>query len=193
MVQPRLELAAIIGRSVGHQQELRPGFGECFGHIGVPCVFADRASDAGIADGVRPTQRRAVENTHLVKDSLVWQVVFEHAAGDLAALEDHISVIKLGPFDPRCANGQRGPVGTISGQRFEVGHDIQLESLLHHKVLGIVSGKEHLWQSHQIGTGLFALGPGIPREVCVSGQIPDGGVQLAKRDAKTRCHEAILR
>jgi hypothetical protein len=59
--------------------------------------------------------------------------------------------------------------------------------------LGIVSGKEHLWQSHQIGIGLFALGPGIPREVCVSDQIPDGGVQLAKRDAKTRCHEAILR
>ncbi len=193
MVQPRLEFAAIIGRSVGHQQKLRPGFGQRFGHIGVPCVFADRAADAGIANGVRPTQRRAVENAHLVEHGLVRQVVLEDTAGDLAVSEDQIGIIELGPFDPGRTDGQRGPISTISRQRFEVGHHIQLERLLHHQILRVIPGQEHLGQSNQIGACLFALRPGLPREVCVSGQIPDGGVQLAKRDAKTRCHRAVLR
>jgi len=69
----------------------------------------------------------------------------------------------------------------ISGQRFEVGHDIQLESLLHQPRSGIVSRKEHLWQSHQIGTpASFAWAQASRASSCVSGQNPRRWGSLAK-------------
>jgi len=51
MVQPRLELAAIIGRSVGHPARISAPVSSASvsATSGANACFADRASDAGIA------------------------------------------------------------------------------------------------------------------------------------------------
>ena len=78
VAQPRVMLAAIVGRAVGHQQELGTRLGKRFGHVLVPGIFADGGTDPHIAYGIGAAQRPAVEYPNLVKYGFIWQMVLEH-------------------------------------------------------------------------------------------------------------------
>ena len=187
-VHPRVHLAPVIRRAVGHEQEFGPGFGQCLGHFGVPGVFADGAANAGVANGIRPAQRTRIKDAHLVKDGFIGQVVFERAVCDLPVFQDQVSIEKLRPFGPGRTNGKCGAIGAIEGQLFDVCHHIQLKRAFHDQILRIVPGDEHFGQRDQIGVGLFAFLPDHAREGSIAGKVTHGGVQLSKCDAKTVCH-----
>jgi len=73
-----------------------------------------------------------------------------------------------------------GPSAQISAPALSSGSCIQLEPAST-QCLGIVIRQgTSLARSHQIGTGLFALGPGKSRRGLRSGQIPIVGFKLAK-------------
>jgi len=141
-----------------------PGFGECFRPTsGCHASSQIGPSDVrGIADGVRPTQRRAVENTATSSKTSRWQVVFEHAAGRSMRPEDHISVyLKLAPSTQvRQWPARARPHNQRPAAFFEVGHDIQPgKPATHHKGLGIVSARTSSGRATSRQPASLPLGP----------------------------------
>ena len=75
MVQTYIVFVPEIGRSIGDQQKLGPGFLKRFRHIRVPAILADGAADPEVANRIRTAQRTRIIQAHFVENSLIRQVV----------------------------------------------------------------------------------------------------------------------
>ena len=188
MVDARIELAPIIGRAIGHQQKFRSCFLQRLGDIRVPCVFANRAADAGIADRIWPPQRTGIKNPNFVKHSFVRQMVLQHPRGDFPALANKIGVEQLRALSPRTANRQRWAICALQRQCLDRLHGSSMKRGLHHQILGIVASDEHFGQGHQIRTRVASCLPGRARFGGIAYNITNCWVQLPQRDAKCVCH-----
>ena len=105
----------MIGRPIGHQQDLRPAFGQRLGHIRVPSVLANGRANAQRPHPIRALQGRTGEEALFVKDPVIGQFVLQHGRRNLAALKDVIGVEKLPIAGQRAANTQRRTIDNLPG------------------------------------------------------------------------------
>ncbi len=192
MRQPTVELAPVVGRAVGHQQDLGPAFGQRLGHVRMPGVLADRGADAQRADAVGTRHRARVVKAHLVEDGLVGQVVLEDTRRDLPALENPVGVVKALALGAGAADADRRAIGAVARQRLDRGHGIHGEGRLHHEVLHLVAGDEHLGEGHEVGARGARDLPGGARHRRVPGDVAHCGVQLRQRQPETVGHQVAL-
>ncbi len=115
-----IKFVAVIRRTIGDQQKLCAAFFQCFGNIFVPSILANRRADTCIPNRIGATQRPAIKHAHFVKDVIVWQMVLQLFAGNLAAFEDEISVIQLITLCIWATNRQRRAIGAFHGQSFDL-------------------------------------------------------------------------
>ncbi|OIQ68568.1 hypothetical protein GALL_498360 [mine drainage metagenome] len=181
-----------IGRAVGDHQDFSAGFGEGFGDILIPRILAHRGADAQRADAIGAGDRACVEQADLVEHVIVGQVVFEKARCDLAALQDEIGVIKPPVFGIGATDAQRGTIGAVRRERVDRAHCMGVKGGLHHQILRLVAGHEHLWQCHEIGTCIAPRFPSGARLGGIGVDGTNGRVQLGKRQAKAVGHGIIL-
>ena len=163
------------------------------GHIRIPGVLADRAADADRPQRIRPAHGPGVKDPLFVEHRLVGQMMLELGGDDLAALADQIGVEELGALDPGRAHGDGRPIGAIPRQRPHGLDGGGVKGRLHHQILRIVAGDEHLGEGHQIGARGFARRPGIARQRGIAGDIAHGRVELCQRDAECVGHVLPLR
>ena len=181
-------LAAVIGRAVGHDQDLRTALGERFGHVRVPGVLADRKTDPHRPDRHRPRDRPRGEVAAFVEHFLVGQVVLVHHRLHPAAGEDPVTVVEPAVLGMGAADGDGGPVAGDACQRRHLAGDMGNEGRPQHEIARLVAGKEHLRQDQEIRTrrpGLFMGGPDL---VGIAGNVAHGRVELGKGDAKALGH-----
>ena len=184
----QVQLVAVIGAAVRHDQDLGPGLGQGLGHVRVPAVLADRAADAGRADGIGAADRAAVEQAQLIKQLLVGQVMLQHPRDQRAVPEHPPRVVQPPAVAPRAADADGGAAGQRLAQLHDRGLGLHDEGGLQHQVLGLVSGDEHLWQGQHVGACVARLLPGRAGACRIAGQVAHGGVQLADGQAKAVGH-----
>ena len=90
---PHVLLAAVVGRSVRDEEDLRPALGERFGHVVEPGVLAYRSADPDGTHAIGAGQGTRVVDPHLVEDSVVGQVMLQDARLHRAAFEDPVAVV----------------------------------------------------------------------------------------------------
>ena len=100
-------LADLVGRGVGHQQDLAAGLGDAFDDVGRPDVLADRHADAHALDHQRPRHRTGREDALVVEHAVVRQVDLVALADDLAFVEADDGVVELAVLAPRRGDEQR--------------------------------------------------------------------------------------
>ena len=184
----QVQLVAVIGAAVRHDQDLGPGLGQRLGHVRVPAVLADRAADAGRADRIGATDRAAVEQAQFVEQLLVGQVMLQHARHQRPVPEHPPGVIQPPAVAPRPADADGGAARQRRAKRHDRILGLGGEGGLQHQVLGLVSGDEHLWQGQQVGAGVAGLLPRVARAGGIAVQVAHGGVQLPDGQAETVGH-----
>ena len=100
-------LAGLIGRAVGHQQDLAAGLGDAFDDVGRPDILADRHADADAPEDDRPGHRAGREDALVVEHAVVRQVDLVALADDLAFVEGDDGVVELAVLAPRRGDEQR--------------------------------------------------------------------------------------
>ena len=183
--------AAVIGRSVRHQQYLCARFRQRFTHFGMPSVFADRAADAQRANAVGALRRRGREDALFVKHPVIGQIVFQNGCGDLALLQDVIGIIQLAVAQMRPADAHCRTIGDLAGQTFDSGHGVAHKGAFQHQILRLIAGDEHLGQCHHLRTRSAPLLPRIQCKCCVRVDGPQRGVQLCQCQAKRVGHGTL--
>ena len=91
-----VDLAAVVGRAVRHEQDLRAAFGQRLADAEIaPDVLADRDAEPHAAEIDRPRHVRAgLEHALLVELAIVRQVDLEALGDDLAAVGDDDGVVR---------------------------------------------------------------------------------------------------
>ena len=129
-------LADLVGRAVGHQQDLAAGLGDAFDDVGRPHVLADRHADAHALEDQRPRHRARREDALVVEHAVVRQVDLVALADDLALVEADDGVVQLVVLAPRRGDEQRRPaVPRVGAQRLDRLVAALLEGGLQHQVL----------------------------------------------------------
>ena len=185
---PPVELATVVGRAVGHHEKLRPAFGQGLAHVRIPGVLADREADVQRPDPHRPGNRPGTEHALFVENPVVGQEMLADPGDHPAAGEDVIGVEQPLAVQKRGTDRQGRPVGAALRQLVHGAHGMAGEGRLHHQILGLIAGDEHLGQGHQPGPRRPALGPGTGRAFGIAGDVAHGRVELGKGNAKTAGH-----
>ncbi len=190
-VDPAVELAAVIGRSVRHQKDLGPGLGQRLADIGEPRVLADRRTDSQRADPVGARDRAGFKKPLFVKDRIIGQVMLEDAGRDAPALADEPCVEKAPVHvQPGSADSQRRSLGAVARQVFHRLHGVAREGVLLDQILRLVAGDEHLGQCDHVGAGGLRGRPGITRPRRVRRDGTHRRVELRERQAESVGHSA---
>ena len=186
-------LADLVGRGVGHQQDLAAGLGDAFDDVGRPDVLADRHADAHALDHQRPRHRARREDALVVEHAVVRQVDLVALADDLAFVEADDGVVELAVLAPRRGDEQRRPAVPGVGAQFLDRLVAALhERRLQHQVLGEVSGEDQLGRQHQVGALLCRLGARGPHLGEIACDVADLGIELGERDLERLRHPLML-
>ena len=188
MVEACVELAAIVRRTVGHQDHLCAALLECLGDILVPSILANRCSDAHHPQVVRTSNWAGFVKSNFVKDSLVGQMVLQYLSHQSTFFQYMISVVELATLNQRPTDPKRRSIGCLSHQLFNVGHRIPREGRFHDKILCVVAGNEHLGQRNEIRACGSAFFPHFQCLGLISSKVANSWVHLPKRDAETVRH-----
>ena len=185
-----VRLADLVGRGVGHQQDLAAGLGDAFDDIGRPHVLADRHADAHAVEHQRPGHRARREDALVVEHAVVRQVDLVALADDLALVEADDGVVELAVLMPRRGDEQRrSAVARVGAQRLDRLVAALHEGGLQHEVLGKVPRQDQLCRQHEVGAllpGLFARRPHL-REIAVN--VADLRIELGERDLEAVRHD----
>jgi hypothetical protein len=113
-----VDLAAIIGRTVRHQQHFRAAFGQRLADAEIaPDILADRNAEPDAAKIDRARHRTLVENALLVELAVIGQVDLVALGGHLAAVEHHHRIVPLVAARQRHAHDDARPaIGGFGGQ-----------------------------------------------------------------------------
>ena len=186
-------LADLVGRGVGHQQDLAAGLGDAFDDVGRPDVLADRHADAHALDHQRPRHRTGREDALVVEHAVVRQVDLVALADDLAFVEADDGVVELAVLAPRRGDEQgRAAVLRVGAQLLDRLVAALHERRLQHEVLGKISGENQLGRQHQVGALLARLGPGGAHLGKIARDVADLGIELGERDLERLRHPLML-
>ncbi len=186
-------LADLVGRGVGHQQDLAAGLGDALHDVGRPDVLADRHADAHALDHQRPRHRARREDALVVEHAVVRQVDLVALADDLAFVEADDGVVELAVLAPRRGDEQRRSAVLGVGAQFLD----RLVAALHergfqHQVLGEVSREDQLGRQHHVGALLRRLGARRPHLDEIARDVADLGIELGERDFERLRHPLML-
>ena len=119
-----------------------------------------------------------IEDPPFVEDLHVRQFVLEDTGVDLSAGQDEVAVVISALDLDRRTDADGRPVRRRFGEHGKVARAIGHEGRADGEVLRLIARQEHLGQSDKVGARLDRRGPGRLRLLHVSGEIPDGRVQL---------------
>ena len=192
-LHPDVGLADLVGRAVGHQQDLAAGLGDAFDDVGRPHILADRHADAHALEDERSRHRAGREHALLVEHAVVRQVDLVALADDLALVEADDGVVQLVAFAPRRGDEQCRPaVQRVGAQRLDRFVAALLEGGLQHQVLRRVAREHQFRGQHQLGALLLRLGARRPHLGEVAGNVADPGIELGERDLEGIRHDGLL-
>ena len=191
MVEPRLVLAAIVRAAIGHEQDLRSAFLQCFANVSMPRILTNWAANTQPIHRVRPTHRPHIKNTDLIKDSFIGQMMLEHPRAYFAALQHIIGVVKSKPLNRRPPNGQGRAIAAFKRQSLNRLNRRLMKNGLHYKVLRVVARDKHLRQRKHIHTRIPGCLPGNKRLGLVHSDVPNGWVELSQHDTECLGHSAL--
>ena len=189
--QPPVELVAVVGRAVGHQKEARPGLGQGFTDIRVPGILADRRADTQRSDAVRAVDRTRGKQALFVEHGFVGQVMLQDRGLHPATRQDEIRVVELLGKGIGAADADRRAIGAFLRKLIHQAHRMKGEAGLHHQILRLVAGDEHLGQRQHVGAGRLGGGPCRAHHVGIRVQRADGRVKLCKCQAKSVGHRHL--
>ncbi len=132
-----IQLAAIIGRTVRHQQDFRPAFGERLAdtHI-VPDFLADRNADPDPTEIIGTGNRTLGENTFFVEFTVIRQVYLIAQRDDLAAIQKRHGIVSSRlALSRKTDNDARSAIGGLRRQFFHRFQACFQESRLQHQIL----------------------------------------------------------
>ena len=98
----------VVGRAVGHQQDLGPRLGMSERDAFVPGILADRGADLNRAKLERHLQGGRSEDPLFVEHRIIGQIVLQHLGQNAAVLEIDITVKEQAAAPQRAADGQCG-------------------------------------------------------------------------------------
>ena len=103
-------------------------------------------------------------------------------------LQDVIGVVQRDAFEGRAADGDGGAVRAVAGQLLDLGDGGLVEGGLHHQVLRVVAGDEHLGQRDHVGAGVARRLPCLAGAGGVAREIAHRGVELCQCQAEPVSH-----
>ena len=158
-VEAHVRLVVLVGRAVGHDQDLGAGLLEPLGDVLGPHVLAHHAADAQLPaarqrERHRPGDRAGGEHALLVEHAVIGQIVLVARGHDPAAGEQQHRVVELAALAPgRAQDHRRAAVRGIGGEGLDRAARDILERALEHQVLGRVADHHQLREHRQIGAG----------------------------------------
>jgi hypothetical protein len=186
-------LADLVGRAVGHQQDLAAGLGNAFDDVGRPHVLADRHAEAHAVEDQRTRHRAGREDALLVEHAVVGQIDLVALADDLALVEADDGIVQLVAFAPRRGDEQRrSAVQRVGAQRLDRIVAALLERRLQHQVLRRIAREHQFRGQHQLGALLLRFGACRPHLGEVAVDIADRGIELGERDLEGIRHDELL-
>ncbi len=183
----------IIGAAVRHDQDFRAGLGQAFGNLGEPHILADHDPEPNPLERDGTGKRPGLENTVLIEDAIVRQLVLEAAGSDLSPLQQADRVIELPLLDHRRAHQHGGPA--VEGQLGEVLHRFlggALKGGFTDQILGRIAAQEQFRINDYIRPErlrLLAEGAG---ERDIGLKAAECRVGLGQRNFQLVCHEGFL-
>ena len=115
--------------------------------------------------------------------------MFLDYGSNLSVHQNEIAVKERALFHPRSANGESRTIGAGHRKRFYFGDGVGSKGGFADQILRIVSSDEHFRQRHQVRACIFAGLPNLTGFGSVTGQIPNGRVQLRQCYAKNITHQ----
>ena len=175
-----IDLAAIIGRTIGHQQDFGAGLGQRLANAEiVPDFLADRHADSHTAEVDRPRHFALDEDPFLVEFAVVRQIDLVAEGEDAAAVEDRYGIVAALFAPARKADDHaRTAIGGVSCERFDGLQAGLEESRFQHEILRRITGNEQLGQQQQIGSLASSICAGRPGLRQVTHDIANGGIEL---------------
>ena len=182
------ELLDFERRAVGHEQELCALTRQKDRAVSEPNVFANRQTYSRAAEFDRRGQWTGCEDSLLVEDAVVRQLVLEPQM-DASVRDESDGVVKSAVTGPRQRHHQSGPpVGALVLQFAESGRGSLNEGGFQHQILGRVSDNNQLREDHEIRPHGAGLGARVADLRHISADVPDSRIQL--RDGDGQHHRA---
>ena len=185
-----IDLAAIIGRAVRHQQDLRAALCQRLADTEfAPDVLADRNAHPHAAEIHRPRHfRPGLEHALLIEFAIVRQIDLVALGDDLSTVGDNDRIVGAAlALQRRADDDARPTIGGIGselrGRLFAGSQERRLE----HKIFRRITGKEKLGKKHKIGALPRGVGACLACLGEIAGDIADSRVQLCDSDAQDVC------
>ena len=182
-----IDLAAIVGRAVRHQQDLGAAFGQRLADAELaPDVLADRNAEPHAAEIDRPRHvRTGLEDALLVELAIVRQIDLVALGDDLAAIGDDDGIVGAAlALQRRADDDARAAVGGIGGKVLRPPARRRQEGRLQHQVLRRIAGDEQLGVEHQVGALAGGIRPRLARLGEIAGDVADSRIELGDGDAQ---------
>ena len=183
MLEPQRQLVALVGRGVGHEQDLAAGFGDAFDRARRPHVLTDRHADAHAGEGERPGIGPGAEDALLVEDAVIGQIDLEAHGGDAPAVEQRGGVVERAILDPRQADQHAwAAIGGLARKALAGGAAGLLEGRLEHQILGRIAGEIEFGRHDEIGAEGRRLRPRRAQALQIALDVADDRGNLRERD-----------
>ena len=181
-----LDLAAVVGRTVGHQKNLRAALGQRLAHTELaPDVLADRNAETHAPHIDRPGHLAGVEDALLVELAVIGQIDLVAHANDLAVVDNGDGIVALAVLGARIADDhRRAAVGSFRCQlldRLPAGFE---KGRADHEILGRVARDHQLGEENEIRAVTGGIRPALADLCDIAGDIADSRVELGNRDAE---------
>ena len=190
------ELAALVRRGVGDEQDFAAGFKDAFDRVGAPDVLADRHADPHAAKHDRSRRWSGREHPLLVEDAVIGQIDLEPDRFDPPAVEERHRVVELAVLDPGQADQRRrAAVGGVARQLIARRAAGLLKRGFEHQILGRIAREVEFRRHHDIGPEGRRLLARFAQPVAVSRDVADDRGYLRQRDdeaVRRRGHGRML-
>ncbi len=181
-----IDLAAIIGRAIRHEQDFRAAFGERLAYTEIaPDIFADRNADAHAAEIHGSRHRALVEDALLIELAVIRQV-------DLVAHRNHLAAVEHGDgivaarlvLARKSDDDARSAIGGVCREAFDRRPASADEGRLQNQIFRWVTGDEKLGHHQEMRALPRRIGARLTHLGKVSGDIAHRGVQLGDGDVE---------
>ncbi len=172
-----------IGRTVGHDQDLRTRLNEGLADVLGPDVLADRHTEAYAPEMDRRRHGACREDALLIEHAVIRQVVLVAHRLDTARVQERHRVVderRLAPGQPH--QDGRPAVGRILRQRLAGLARRALQGRLQHQIFERIAGEIELGEDDQVGAGLAHGRARRPGSLEIALDIAHDRVELRKRE-----------
>ena len=183
-----IDLAAIIGRAVRDEPDLRPALGQRLADPELaPDVLADRDAEADAAEvATGPGVVGAgLEHALLVELAIVRQVDLETLGDDLSGIGDDDRIVHARfALQRRADDDGRSAIGGVGGNVLRRRLAGCQNAGRTDQILGRIAGDEQFGEQHQVGAVACSISPRLACLGEVAGNVADDRVKLRNRDAE---------